>query len=137
MNKVESGNDKRHCLNCNNEIRGRTDKKFCDDYCRNVFNNHKKAGEPHRDVVRNINNILLKNRRILASFLSNNPTAKITREDLLGLGFNFNFYTNSYTTRTGKIYRYCYDCGYLATGNDWYLVVNAKQIKPFKHLIGV
>ena len=52
------------CLQCGDKISGRSDKKFCSDYCRNAFNN-----DQNRDVnnyVRNINNILRKNRRILA-----------------------------------------------------------------------
>jgi len=31
----------RKCLHCNHIIRGRADKKFCDDSCRSAYNNHK------------------------------------------------------------------------------------------------
>jgi predicted nucleic acid-binding Zn ribbon protein len=44
------------CLKCGKTIRGRIDKKFCDDYCSNVYNNHIKAESNH--YVRNINHIL-------------------------------------------------------------------------------
>lgn len=30
------------CLNCDKTLKGRTDKKFCDDYCRNSYNNQLK-----------------------------------------------------------------------------------------------
>ncbi|WP_431012719.1 DUF2116 family Zn-ribbon domain-containing protein, partial [Rahnella sp. PAMC25617] len=35
--------EKKHCLNCGNVIQGRIDKKFCDDQCRNSFNNQQNA----------------------------------------------------------------------------------------------
>ena len=54
------------CLNCEKTLKGRTDKKFCDDYCRNSYNNQLKASK--NNLVRNINNALGKNRRILESF---------------------------------------------------------------------
>uniref|UniRef100_UPI00374D4ADE DUF2116 family Zn-ribbon domain-containing protein n=2 Tax=Ferruginibacter sp. TaxID=1940288 RepID=UPI00374D4ADE len=58
------------CLTCGKTIKGRTDKKFCDDYCRNGYNNQLKAGD--NNYVRNINNALRKNRRILESLLPDN-----------------------------------------------------------------
>jgi hypothetical protein len=42
------------CLACDKPLKGRTDKKFCDDYCRNNYNNQLKAAK--NNVVRNINN---------------------------------------------------------------------------------
>ncbi|RYF12576.1 MAG: DUF2116 family Zn-ribbon domain-containing protein, partial [Flavobacteriales bacterium] len=33
----------RFCLDCNTEIKGRADKKFCDDQCRNNYNNRRKS----------------------------------------------------------------------------------------------
>ena len=51
------------CLDCHKPVKGRTDKKFCDDYCRNNYNNALKSNTIN--LVRNINNALGKNRRIL------------------------------------------------------------------------
>jgi hypothetical protein len=48
---------------------------------------------------------------------------KTTKEKLLRLGFNFEFFTNIYTTKTGSVYFYLYDQGYLALENDFYLIV--------------
>jgi len=33
------------CLACGKILKGRVDKKFCDDYCRNNYNNLQKAKE--------------------------------------------------------------------------------------------
>ena len=35
----------RHCLACGKTVKGRIDKKFCDDYCRNVYNNRTKSDD--------------------------------------------------------------------------------------------
>ena len=32
--------EKRECLECREPVKGRVDKKFCSDYCRNAYNNN-------------------------------------------------------------------------------------------------
>ena len=59
---MENTNQK-NCIACNKIIRGRSDKKFCNDYCRNAYNNQIKS--PTNNLIRNTNNRLSKNRRIL------------------------------------------------------------------------
>ena len=120
--------EKRSCLSCGNQLRGRVDKKFCNDYCRNSYNNIQKARNGYSPIVRNINNALIKNRRILANVLSDRmETARANRDKLLRLGFHFGYQTHVYTTKTGRCYYYCYDYGYLALENDWYLIVKKKE----------
>ena len=51
--------EKRRCLECNEEIIGRSDKKFCDDQCRNAYNN--KKGSEKIMIVKKINKILIIN----------------------------------------------------------------------------
>ncbi|HOZ70023.1 MAG TPA: hypothetical protein PLB49_08425 [Chitinophagaceae bacterium] len=120
--------EKRSCLSCGNQLRGRVDKKFCNDYCRNSYNNVQKARNGYSPIVRNINNALIKNRRILANVLSDRmETARANRDKLLRLGFHFGYQTHVYTTKTGRCYYYCYDYGYLALENDWYLIVKKKE----------
>jgi len=115
--------EKRVCLACDKPLKGRIDKKFCDDYCRNNYNNQKKAMGNHSSLVRNINNALLKNRKVLEAVLANRETIRVNKERLLNLGFKFKFSTHSYTTKSGNVYHYCYDYGYLALENDWFLIV--------------
>src|SRR5687768_3854553 len=116
----------RTCTSCGETLKGRIDKKFCDDYCRNNYNNMQKEKSGYGKVVRSINNTLLKNRKILQSIITD-ETAKINKERLLAMGFQFNYITHTYLTRNGKLYSYCYDYGYLPLGNDWYLVVKKKE----------
>ena len=116
------------CLACGEGLRGRVDKKFCNDYCRNNYNNLQKAKGAQSSLVRNINNALLKNRKILEGLLpETEETAKANRDKLQRLGFQFRYLTHIYTTKTGKTYYYCYDYGYLPLENNWFLVVRKKE----------
>ena len=114
------------CLTCNKTLKGRTDKKFCDDYCRNNYNNQLKAG--NNNYVRNINNALRKNRRILEGLLPDKEDmAKTTKERLLNKEFQFKYTTHSYTNKKNNTYFFCYEYGYLPLENDWFLIVRRKE----------
>ena len=118
-------NNTKTCLNCDKPLKGRNDKKFCDDFCRNNYNNQLKS--IINNQVRDINNTLAKNRRILKGTLpENKETTTINKEKLEKLGFHFKYITHTYITRTGKTYYYCYDHGYLPLENDWYLIVRKR-----------
>ena len=110
----------RVCRECGEQFKGRSDKIFCTAYCRTAHYN--RLNSDTTNYIRNVNNILRKNRRILAS-LNPQGKANIHRSELLRQGFNFNYITNTYTTRAGKEYRFCYEQGYLGTGNDYYTLV--------------
>ena len=111
----------RHCLECNTEIRGRTDKKFCSDHCRNAHNN--KLNKDSKNLVRNINNRLRKNYRILDSFELRDGKTRTSKTRLLDKGFDFEYITNLYTTKKGTTYYFVYDLGYLPLDNDYYMIV--------------
>lgn len=116
----------RSCVQCGKQIRGRMDKKFCNDYCRNVFNNRRNSDQ--NNYIRNINNTLRKNRRILESLLpSAGGIAKTSRSKLLESGFNFQFHTHHYTNKKGDVYYFCYEYGFLYLENDWCLLVKGAQ----------
>ncbi len=115
----------RLCLNCEKPVKGRTDKKFCDDYCRNNYNNQLKSNTIN--LVRNINNALGKNRRILENFFGKEEMIKTTKDKLLEKGFQFKYITHTYTNKKGDVYFFCYNVGYLPLENDWYLLVKRKE----------
>lgn len=123
----EPGLQKR-CMACHKTLHGRADKKFCNDYCRNAYNNSLKS--TNGSLVRNINNVLFRNRRILGLALGEERTIKTNREKLLQKGFNFQYFTHTYTTKNGDIYFFCYEMGYLPLDNDWYLIVKRKEEQP-------
>lgn len=114
------------CMACGKAVKGRSDKKFCDDGCRNVYNNELKSDS--NNYVRNINNALRKNRRILIQLLpAGEETIKTTKEHLLHRGFQFKYGTHTYTNKKGNIYYFCYEYGYLPLEQDWYLLVRSTQ----------
>ncbi len=112
--------EQRLCLECGEPLRGRADQKFCNDLCRNAWNN-KKGGAP-TNYMRKINRILKNNRAIL---LGLNPEEKTTvlKPMLEKQGFNFNYFTHTYTTQTGRVYYFCYEQGYSELENNKYLLV--------------
>ncbi|MGI4728762.1 MAG: hypothetical protein ACRYGB_09340 [Janthinobacterium lividum] len=114
----------RQCLDCGETIHGRADKKFCNDQCRSNFNNQ--LNSDSHNLVRNINNILRRNRRILQQL---NPAGKTktSRKKLNTLGFNFDHFTGIYQTQTGNVYNFCYDYGYLVLGEDEVLIVKREN----------
>jgi predicted nucleic acid-binding Zn ribbon protein len=125
---IAEKNDKRVCIACGAILKGRADKKFCNDYCRNNYNNEQKAKGSQSSLVRNTNNALLKNRKVLEAVLPDGEeTAKAHKDKLMRLGFQFKYLTHIYTTKTGKTYYYCYDYGYLPLDNDWFLIVRKKE----------
>jgi predicted nucleic acid-binding Zn ribbon protein len=120
--------ESKKCLACGANLRGRVDKKFCNDYCRNNYNNIQKSRGAQSVLVRDINAALLKNRKVLSSILpENEETAKANKDKLQRLGFHFRYFTHLYVTKTGKTYYYCYDYGYLPLDNDWFLIVKKKE----------
>lgn len=112
------------CLECNEKIIGRADKKFCSDYCRNAYNN--KINKDSKNLIRNINNRLRKNYRILEE-LNTSGKSKTTKTRLLDKGFDFEYITNTYTTQKGSIYYFIYDQGYLPLDNDFYMLVKRER----------
>ncbi|NAS31917.1 hypothetical protein GTQ40_13100 [Flavobacteriaceae bacterium R38] len=112
------------CLECSEKIVGRADKKFCSDYCRNSYNN--KINKDSKNLIRNINNRLRKNYRILEIF---NPESNTTvaKHRLIDKGFDFEYFTNIYTTKKGNVYRFVYDIGYLLLENDYYMIVKRER----------
>ena len=110
----------KNCLECGEKIVGREDKKFCSDGCRNAYNN--KMNKDSNNYMRNVNNKLRKNYRILSDA---NPDgkSKITKTKLLSKGFDFEYFTNMLTTNTGNTYHFVYDQGYRFFENDYYMLV--------------
>ncbi|MEP2508477.1 MAG: hypothetical protein ABJH72_03935 [Reichenbachiella sp.] len=111
------------CPKCGREVRGRPDKKFCSDKCRNGYNN--KLNSDDTNLIRNINNSLRKNRRILKE-LNPGGTSKVNKHELINFGFNFDYFTSLYASKAGKEYRYCYDQGYLILDETTILLVESK-----------
>lgn len=110
----------RTCLECAEKLVGREDKKFCSDNCRNAYNN--KINKDSNNFMRNVNNKLRKNYRILSE-LNVEGKSKATREKMINKGFDFDFFTNILQTKTGNTYYFLYDQGYRSLDNDYFMLV--------------
>jgi hypothetical protein len=95
------------CLECGKALNGRAGQKFCSDSCRNTYNN--RLNTDATNYIRNINNALRRNRRILHEIYRDN--SKVKKEFLVDRGFNFNLLTSS-GGQKGKAVRWVYDYGY-------------------------
>ena len=108
------------CLECDAPLLGRIDKKFCSDQCRSTHYNRINGGVSN--YVRNVNNALKRNRRILDS-LNPGGKVKVTGSRLKEEGFDFRYHTATYRTRDGVVYYYCYEQGYLPIEKNYFLLV--------------
>ena len=117
--------DSRVCLTCETMLAGRIDKKFCNDYCRSMYNNKEFNSNKGATIIRKVNSILRKNRRILEESLQGEKTT-LPKQKLVDKGFNFNYFTSQNITRNNHTYKFCYEYGYLPLENDFILIVKRK-----------
>ena len=110
----------KNCIECGEKFVGREDKKFCSDGCRNAYNN--KINKDSTNYMRNINNKLRKNYRILSELNVEGKT-KVARTKLVAKGFDFEFFTSILNTKTGNTYYFLYDQGYMALEHEYFILV--------------
>ena len=116
----------KNCLECGSRIAGRIDKKFCGDQCRIAWHNKMHGDDDH--YIRNVNNILRKNRRILADLIQ--TRRKVGVDKLAREGFDFEYFTSTGTTKKGLRYNYCYDHGYMSLHDGSYMLVRLPTFGP-------
>lgn len=109
------------CLFCTSPLLGRSDKKFCNDNCRNCYHNKHKSKS--RSSIRKINIILKRNYEILEKLFSDNRKIPIVEEaKILGMDFDFTYSTHSVTDKEGRKVNYCYDFGFYKIQNTYVIV---------------
>ena len=86
-------------------------------------------------VVRSINNILRRNRKILEQLLApyDKKVLVIDRQKLLDKGFRFEYITELYRSEKKEHYYYCYEYGYRALEKDKIMAVKDTRKKHYKH----
>ncbi|MEI6310873.1 MAG: hypothetical protein WCP57_01305 [Bacteroidota bacterium] len=123
--------ESRCCPECGESLIGRSDKIYCTDHCRNHHNN--RINSDQNNMMRAINNILRKNRRILDQLLVD-EISKSTKQNLSELGLNFNYYTHTTIDRKGIVYYSCYDITYALIERDMVLIMHRdKMIERIGH----
>lgn len=107
-----------NCLYCGKQVKGRKDKKFCNDGCRNSF--HNELNSPINEMVNPIINILKKNRAIVMAFLEK-AKDEASREQLLKAGLDFKYSTEHF---------YSFDTHYF-----FYFDVGIKQLSETNYML--
>lgn len=78
--------------------------------------------------MRNINRILGRNRRILAE-LNREKKYQITKDILIGKGFDFNYFTGICKTEEGDWYYFVYELGFCFSDNFNIAVIEKSEIE--------
>ena len=76
--------------------------------------------------MRNVNNKLRRNYRILAELITDGQ-ATASREQLLLKGFDFEHFTGIRTTKKGRIFYYLYDQAYQNVSDNDFRLVRPKK----------
>ena len=99
------------CIACGKELKGRSDKRFCDLHCKSTYHYRRSLEEAPR-FYNKVDNQLKTNRRILKQY---NKAGKATvRSSLLKQeGFNPNFFTHYWKNNKGDVYLFIYEYGFL------------------------
>lgn len=106
---------KRCCTFCGKELTGRSDKKFCDDMCRN--NHAYQNGRAENEVVNKINKSLLYNRNILRS-ITKKGRKIVKKQILVDKNFDFDVITGLYKTHRHQEYMLLYDYAYRCINDE-------------------
>ncbi len=112
------------CLYCDEPIKGRNDKKFCNSQCRSAYHNQNK--DSTENEIRAINKQLRANRNALKTTCPQGK-ATVRKEFLKSLGMDFRFLTHSWKSKGGNLYYFCYDYGYTPSVEKTKVVIIQQQ----------
>ncbi len=127
-----------NCKKCGKAIYGRIDKRFCNAYCRNSFNN--KIKRKDEQSILEVNRALRKNRTILKT-LSPIGKSTVRKEVLSAMGYNFSIFSSMYRASKRKTYYLCYEYGFSpivdSRGIEKAVIINKQSYKgnwqPWKY----
>ena len=120
---AKSDNTENTCENCGKPLFGRTDKRFCNDTCRNTFNREKNLKQL-RDAHENLPEIfraIKKNYQILQDIGLARIRSKnyyVSKAELIKEGFNFRFCTSACLDRDNMIWKFCFEYGWTEWGEQ-------------------
>ncbi|MXV16162.1 hypothetical protein [Hufsiella ginkgonis] len=117
-----------YCHECGTLLKGRADKKFCDEHCRNAFNNRK--NKTITNFVRRVDAHLKKNRIVLES-LRGETDRLVHRSELLQRGFEPGYYTHICDLQNGQPCFFCYEYGFRQV-NDREVLLLAEPVETYR-----
>ena len=115
------------CKICNTIVKGRSDKKFCSQRCKNYY--HLNLRKVTAIAVKEIDIILHRNRSILLEVVGKNlMQKKIERIVLERKKFNFNYNTHSHINSKNKTLFWVYDFAWMSFSDDEILIVRKRTL---------
>ena len=114
----------KECLYCNKELKGRSDKKYCDSQCKSAYQYQQAQENPERFYNR-VDNHLKLNRKLLKNF-NKAGKATVRAEKLIAEGFNPNYFTHFWKNIKGDVYLFVYEYGFLKrkeNNNEKYVLI--------------
>lgn len=118
---------KKQCLQCGQETRGRSDKKFCSLVCKNTYAAAMRRNT--RNAVAEIDGYLHRNYEILTMLTGESSKIELDRLVLTRTGFKYEYHTGTYLNKEGKLYRLVYDYAWMDFTDQKILVVKRKGAK--------
>ena len=118
----------RKCPHCKEEVKGRSDKKFCSIYCKSSYHYHDTINN-ESNLFRIIDKQLRLNRRLLKNY-NKSGKAVVRKETLLKEGFNPKYFTHYWKNQKGDVYLFCYEFGFLEKqekGKSKYVLVQWQE----------
>jgi hypothetical protein len=114
----------RFCGYCNKDLKGRSDKRFCDIQCKSAY--HNSNTNPNEALIKDINKQLRRNRGALRQAC---PMGKATvpKEFLKKLGMDFRYLTHTWKSKNGNLYFFCYDYGYMPVEDQKKVLIIQQQ----------
>jgi len=118
----------RKCPVCGTDVKGRSDKIYCNVYCKNE--NHYKVRQKRLESILPVDDRLHHNYKLLCQYLQGkNRPVKVSKAELTELNFNFDFHTHFITNAKGQIYRCLYNLAWLQLSDNVILVVKTEVPK--------
>lgn len=122
------------CENCSKPLFGRTDKRFCNDSCRNNYNRNKRSQEKiaEHENLPEILKVIKRNYQILKStnksLLNYNERISVPISELNAKGFNFKFITSIHKD-SEELWMFCFERGYRIEGSHCIILDRPSQIQ--------
>ncbi len=120
------------CRDCGKPLLGRIDKRFCDAYCRNAYNNQNKAKDERS--IQEINRRIRANRRIL-KILCPQGKATVRKEVLEKMGYDFRQFTGLFKS-SSTLYYPVYDYAFAPVMEGKNKKVLAVQKQDYMNKLG-
>ena len=121
MEKKENQVTVNKCEECGSVLTGRAGQKFCSVYCKSAFH-YKASKHKESSIYVKIDTHLKLNRKILKHY-NQTGQSQIKEEMLKKEGFDFNYYTHTWTAKNGNVYLFCYEFGFRDLKDGKYMLI--------------